>query len=68
MNYSDKDSSKGSLNVILWAGAVVLAAAIGVAATVLPSATQAAKMPMRFDDPDWNRDAYARLVGTMDFW
>ena len=67
MNYSDKDSSKGSLDVLLWAGAVVLAAAIGVAATVLPSATQAAKMPMRFDDPEWNRDAYARLVGTMDF-
>jgi hypothetical protein len=66
MNYSDKGFSKARLDILLWAGAVVVVAAMGVAATVLPSVAQAAKMPMRFDDPEWNRDAYARLVGTAE--
>jgi hypothetical protein len=67
MKKSDNDFSKTRRAVVLGAGAAAAVAATGVAATVLPSVTQAAKMPMRFDDPIWNRDAYARLVGNMDF-
>jgi hypothetical protein len=61
MNESDKVINKGRRDVLL--GAV----AAGVAATTLPALARAAKMPMRFDDPEWNRDAFARLGGNMDF-
>src|SRR6056297_3276220 len=63
MNESDKQFNKGRRNVLL--GAV----AAGVAATTVPGISRAAKekMPMRFDDPEWNRDAYARLQGNLDF-
>ncbi|MFT7286528.1 MAG: hypothetical protein ACI87W_000634 [Halieaceae bacterium] len=61
MKDNDPSFNKGRRDVLL--GAV----AAGAAATALPSIAYAAKTPMRFDDPEWNRDAYARLVGNMDF-
>jgi hypothetical protein len=38
----------------------------GVAAAVLPRAASAA-VPMRMQDPAWNRDAFARIQGNLDF-
>jgi hypothetical protein len=61
MKESDKSINKGRRDVML--GAV----AGGVAATLAPSIGLAARMPMRLDDPEWNRDAFARLQGNMDF-
>lgn len=61
MKETDNNFNKGRRDVLL--GAV----AAGAAATALPSVSRAAKMPMRFDDPVWNRDAFARLQGDMDF-
>jgi hypothetical protein len=58
---SDEPADSSRRNVLM--GAL----AAGVAATALPSVSRAAKMPMRLDDAAWNRDAYARLVGNMDF-
>lgn len=42
------------------------ALAAGVATSALPRAS-AATMPLRLKDPEWNRDAYARLQGNLDF-
>lgn len=63
MNESDTQFNKSRRNVLL--GAV----AAGVAASAVPAISRAAKekMPMRLDDPEWNRDAFARLQGNMDF-
>ena len=62
MSEQDRNIDKGRRNVLR--GAV----AAGVAAAALPNVAGAAtKMPMRFDDPEWNRDAFARLQGNMDF-
>lgn len=43
------------------------AAGAGVAAAAIPAVSGAARMPLRLDDPKWNRDAFARLQGNMDF-
>lgn len=45
---------------------VLLGAAAGVAAAAMPRMA-AASTPMRFDDPEWNRDAFARIQGDLDF-
>lgn len=45
---------------------VLLGAAAGAAAAVMPQVA-AARTPMRFDDPVWNRDAFARIQGDLDF-
>lgn len=37
-----------------------------VGATAAPALAAAAKRPMRFDDPIWNRDTKARLDGSID--
>lgn len=57
----EKGIDHGRRDVLL--GAV----AAGVTAAAIPSVATAAKMPMRLDDPEWNRDAFARLQGNMDF-
>jgi len=36
------------------------------ALAAMPNAAEA-HMPMRWDDPEWNRDAFARLQGNLDF-
>jgi hypothetical protein len=46
---------------------MLLGAAAGVFATGVPATVGAATTPMRFDDPEWNRDAFARLQGNLDF-
>jgi len=43
------------------------AAAAGMAATAVPGVSKAANMPLRLDDPAWNRDTFARLQGNLDF-
>lgn len=45
------------------------AAGIGAAALGVPamSACADSRVPMRLDDPAWNRDALARLQGNLDF-
>ena len=50
-----------------WHSAVLAAVAAALAALVLPAIALAEKMPMRLDDPEWNRDAFARLTGNLDF-
>lgn len=45
---------------------VLLGATAGVAAAVMPQAASAA-VPMRMQDPAWNRDAFARIQGNLDF-
>lgn len=45
---------------------LLVGAAAGVAAAALPTAGFAAS-PMRMKDPEWNRDAFARLQGNLDF-
>ena len=45
---------------------VLMGAIGGVTAAVLPRAASAAT-PMRMQDPAWNRDAFARIQGNLDF-
>lgn len=46
--------------------AVGAAALIGAAQAGCTTAPKAARVPMRFDDPIWNRDTKARLDGDID--
>ena len=55
--------SKQSRRQVIKSAAGIGAAAVGL--SPLPAA--AAKSPMRLDDPEWNRDALARLQGNLDF-
>ncbi len=45
---------------------VLVGAAAGIAAAGIPATSRAAT-PMRLNDPEWNRDAFARLQGNLDF-
>ncbi len=45
---------------------LLVGAAAGVAAAALPT-TGIAATPMRMKDPAWNRDAFARIQGNLDF-
>lgn len=47
-------------------GAAGLGAAVAMTAATVPKVARA-HAPMRWKDPAWNRDAFARLQGNMDF-
>lgn len=46
---------------------LLIGTAAGVAASSIPAVAAAAKTPMRLNEPEWNRDAFARLQGNLDF-
>ena len=64
MTNEQQKSKQSRRDVLMGAAGIGSAAALGVAGGPAPAA---AATPVRFDDPEWNRDAFARLQGNMDF-
>ncbi len=67
MSSKPKDSNPRR-KVLQGMAGVGTAALLSACSPSAPTAPPAAKRePVRFDDPEWNRDALARMSGNMDF-